>query len=138
MHLLQQEMSRLLPRCTGGSNRGFLLREGERVAPAPIPRQSEADRRHSGSGIGAPGERAALAVQEDLDLYARLQGVHQESRAQGYVELPHMTGLGPLTRRLAGRLSDGSKQKLGRACTRVRAPSLDPYPDSRWFFSPGL
>jgi len=35
-----------------------------------------------------------------------------------------MTGLAPFTRRLAGRLSGGMKQKLGLACTLVRTPRL--------------
>ncbi len=35
-----------------------------------------------------------------------------------------MTGLAPFTRRLAGRLSGGMKQKLGLACTLVRPPRL--------------
>jgi ABC-2 type transport system ATP-binding protein len=35
-----------------------------------------------------------------------------------------MTGLGPFTRRLAGRLSGGMKQKLGLACALLRAPRL--------------
>ena len=35
-----------------------------------------------------------------------------------------MTALGPFTERLAGRLSGGMKQKLGLACTLVRAPEL--------------
>ena len=35
-----------------------------------------------------------------------------------------MTALGPFTSRLAGRLSGGMKQKLGLACTLVRAPEL--------------
>ena len=46
------------------------------------------------------------------------------ARAERYGELMHMTGLGPFTRRLAGRLSGGMKQKLGLACTLVRAPRL--------------
>lgn len=65
-----------------------------------------------------------LSVQENLDLYADLQGVDRRQRAQNYAELMHMTGLAPFTRRLAGRLSGGMKQKLGLACTLVRAPSL--------------
>jgi ABC-2 type transport system ATP-binding protein len=36
----------------------------------------------------------------------------------------YMTGLGPFTKRLAGRLSGGMKQKLGLACTLVRSPRL--------------
>ena len=65
-----------------------------------------------------------LTVQENLDLYADLQGVPRSQRAERYGELMHMTGLAPFTRRLAGRLSGGMKQKLGLACTLVRAPRL--------------
>ncbi len=65
-----------------------------------------------------------LSVQENLDLYADLQGVPPAQRAARYAELMHMTGLGPFTRRLAGHLSGGMKQKLGLACTLVRAPRL--------------
>ncbi|HTY03227.1 MAG TPA: ATP-binding cassette domain-containing protein, partial [Rhodocyclaceae bacterium] len=65
-----------------------------------------------------------LSVQENLDLYADLQGVPRAERAPRYAELMHMTGLAPFTSRLAGRLSGGMKQKLGLACTLVRAPRL--------------
>jgi ABC-2 type transport system ATP-binding protein len=65
-----------------------------------------------------------LTVQENLDLYADLQGVPTEARPARYAELTRMTGLAPFTRRLAGRLSGGMKQKLGLACTLVRAPRL--------------
>lgn len=65
-----------------------------------------------------------LTVQENLDLYADLQGVAPADRPARYAELMHMTGLAPFTRRLAGRLSGGMKQKLGLACTLVRAPRL--------------
>ncbi|WP_324779895.1 ATP-binding cassette domain-containing protein [Thiobacillus sedimenti] len=65
-----------------------------------------------------------LSVQENLDLYADLQGVPKAARAARYAELMHMTGLGPFNRRLAGKLSGGMKQKLGLACTLVRAPRL--------------
>jgi ABC-2 type transport system ATP-binding protein len=65
-----------------------------------------------------------LSVQENLDLYADLQGVEHAERDARYRELMHMTGLAPFTRRLAGRLSGGMKQKLGLACTLVRPPLL--------------
>jgi drug efflux transport system ATP-binding protein len=65
-----------------------------------------------------------LTVQENLDLYADLQGVSKAARAERYSELMHMTGLALFTHRLAGRLSGGMKQKLGLACTLVRAPRL--------------
>ncbi len=65
-----------------------------------------------------------LSVQENLDLYADLQGMPMAQRPARYAELMRMTGLGPFTRRLAGRLSGGMKQKLGLACTLVRSPRL--------------
>ncbi len=65
-----------------------------------------------------------LTVQENVDLYADLHGVTAEERRQVYPQLMDMTALGPFTKRLAGRLSGGMKQKLGLACTLVRAPDL--------------
>ena len=65
-----------------------------------------------------------LSVQENLDLYADLQGVDHSLRKARYKELMHMTALGPFTRRLAGQLSGGMKQKLGLACSLIRTPRL--------------
>lgn len=65
-----------------------------------------------------------LSVQENLDLYADLHAVAKADRFARYQELMHMTGLAPFTRRLAGRLSGGMKQKLGLACALVRPPRL--------------
>jgi ABC-2 type transport system ATP-binding protein len=65
-----------------------------------------------------------LTVQENMDLYADLQGVPEGLRQDRYRELMHMTGLGPFTSRLARRLSGGMKQKLGLACTLIRPPRL--------------
>lgn len=65
-----------------------------------------------------------LSVQENVDLYADLQGLLPGERPARYRELMHMTGLEPFTSRLAGRLSGGMKQKLGLACTLVRPPRL--------------
>jgi ABC-2 type transport system ATP-binding protein len=65
-----------------------------------------------------------LSVQENLDLYADLHGVSAADRQKKYPRLMEMTALGPFTRRLAGRLSGGMKQKLGLACTLVRSPEL--------------
>ena len=65
-----------------------------------------------------------LTVQENLDLYADLQGVPEAARAERYRELMHMAGLAPFARRLAGQLSGGMKQKLGLACALVRQPAL--------------
>ena len=65
-----------------------------------------------------------LTVQENLDLYADLQGVAKELRPERYRELMRMTGLAPFTGRRAGRLSGGMKQKLGLACSLVDPPRL--------------
>ncbi|VAW79976.1 ABC-type efflux pump, duplicated ATPase component YbhF [hydrothermal vent metagenome] len=65
-----------------------------------------------------------LSVQENLDLYADLQGVPPAERESRHRELMHMTGLAPFTARLAGRLSGGMKQKLGLACTLISSPEL--------------
>jgi ABC-2 type transport system ATP-binding protein len=65
-----------------------------------------------------------LSVAENLDLYADLHGVSAAEREQQYPRLLEMTALAPFTKRLAGRLSGGMKQKLGLACTLVRSPEL--------------
>jgi ABC-2 type transport system ATP-binding protein len=65
-----------------------------------------------------------LTVRENLDLYADLQGLALEERTARYAQLMQMTGLGPFSKRLAGRLSGGMKQKLGLACTLVNPPEL--------------
>src|SRR5262249_25784767 len=65
-----------------------------------------------------------LSVQENLDLYEDLHGVTAKERNERYPRLMEMTALGPFAQRLAGRLSGGMKQKLGLACTLVRAPEL--------------
>jgi ABC-2 type transport system ATP-binding protein len=65
-----------------------------------------------------------LTVAENLDLYADLHGVALAERSERYPRLMEMTGLGAFTHRLAGALSGGMKQKLGLACTLVRAPEL--------------
>jgi len=65
-----------------------------------------------------------LTVQENLDLYADLQGLPKSERTGRYAELMHMTGLGPFTGRFVAALSGGMKQKLGLACTLVRPPRL--------------
>ena len=65
-----------------------------------------------------------LTVQENIDLYADLHGATPEERQARYPQLMEMTQLGPFTRRLAGQLSGGMKQKLGLACTLIRSPEL--------------
>lgn len=65
-----------------------------------------------------------LTVQENLDLYADLQAVPTTERADRFARLMKMTNLEKFTRRLAGRLSGGMKQKLGLACALIKSPEV--------------
>jgi len=63
-----------------------------------------------------------LSVDENLRLYAELQGVADAAARIG--ELLEFTALKPFRRRLAGQLSGGMKQKLGLACALIKKPRL--------------
>lgn len=65
-----------------------------------------------------------LTVKENMDLYADLQGVPSFQRKDRYHRLLQMTGLEPYTRRMAGALSGGMKQKLGLACCLIKSPQM--------------
>lgn len=65
-----------------------------------------------------------LSVLENLTLYADLHGISGAGRAERFDQLLSFTGLKRFTRRLAGRLSGGMKQKLGLACVLVGSPPL--------------
>jgi ABC-2 type transport system ATP-binding protein len=65
-----------------------------------------------------------LTVQENLDLYAGLRDVEEAKRPPIFEKLLHFTNLSPFTKRLAGALSGGMKQKLGLACALIKKPQL--------------
>ncbi len=65
-----------------------------------------------------------LTVLENLRLYADLQGVALNKRKARFERLLSMTDLSRYTRRRAGALSGGMKQKLGLACALVKSPEL--------------
>jgi ABC-2 type transport system ATP-binding protein len=65
-----------------------------------------------------------LSVMENLALYADLQGVPAQQRQTRYQHLLAMTDLDRYTRRRAGALSGGMKQKLGLACALIKSPEL--------------
>ncbi len=65
-----------------------------------------------------------LTVEQNLTLYADLQGVLGEEREKTFQELLQMMNLSSFRARLAGNLSGGMKQKLGLACTLIRKPTL--------------
>jgi len=65
-----------------------------------------------------------LTVGQNLNLYADLRGSIGQEREATIQKLLIFTGLEPFTKRLAGALSGGMKQKLGLACTLIKKPSL--------------
>lgn len=65
-----------------------------------------------------------LTVMQNLDLYADLHGVTGKQRKETVERLLHFTSLEPFTKRLAGKLSGGMKQKLGIACSLISRPQL--------------
>lgn len=65
-----------------------------------------------------------LTVIENLTLYADLRGVIGEERRKTFERLLKFTDLTRFTKRLAGKLSGGMKQKLGLACTLVGEPKV--------------
>ena len=65
-----------------------------------------------------------LSVLDNLNLYANLRALDQPTREQRFAELLRFTDLAAFTRRLAGQLSGGMKQKLGLACALLGRPRL--------------
>ncbi|WHZ19942.1 MAG: ABC-type efflux pump, duplicated ATPase component YbhF [Rhodanobacteraceae bacterium] len=65
-----------------------------------------------------------LSVIENLRLYAQLRGMDADRNANLFAELLDFTRLAPFTRRLAGKLSGGMKQKLGLACALMARPRV--------------
>ena len=65
-----------------------------------------------------------LAVIENLRLHAALRGMDGARQGPAFDRLLAFTRLGPFTRRLAGDLSGGMKQKLGLGCALLVANAL--------------
>ncbi|WCE31905.1 ATP-binding cassette domain-containing protein [Vibrio sp. SCSIO 43137] len=65
-----------------------------------------------------------LSVMENMQLYAQLRGIHADEQQALFAELLKFTRLEPFTKRLAGKLSGGMKQKLGLACALMARPRL--------------
>ncbi|QGN53214.1 ATP-binding cassette domain-containing protein [Novosphingobium sp. Gsoil 351] len=65
-----------------------------------------------------------LSVMQNLTLYAKLRGLSHELWDERIAHLLDVTGLAPFTRRAAGRLSGGMRQKLAMACAVAAAPPL--------------
>jgi len=65
-----------------------------------------------------------LTVLENLNLYADLRAVIGAERERSFEELLAFTDLARFTRRPAGKLSGGMKQKLGLACVLLGQPGI--------------
>src|SRR5574337_1113500 len=65
-----------------------------------------------------------LSVMENMRLYAQLRGMDANRNADLFAELLDFTRLAPFTKRLAGKLSGGMKQKLGLACALMARPKV--------------
>lgn len=65
-----------------------------------------------------------LSVLENLELYARLHGLSQKEKEDSFSQMLDFTDLKRFTKRLAGRLSGGMKQKLGLACSLLSRPKV--------------
>ncbi|MBI5896704.1 MAG: ABC transporter ATP-binding protein [Desulfobacterales bacterium] len=65
-----------------------------------------------------------LSVDENMTLYADLQGVPMPERPERFQRLLRMTDLTAFTQRRAGALSGGMKQKLGLACALIKSPRM--------------
>lgn len=65
-----------------------------------------------------------LSVVENLELYASLRGLAGPEKKHTFQRLLDFTNLEPFTKRLAGQLSGGMKQKLGLACALMAKPDV--------------
>ena len=70
------------------------------------------------------GLYADLTVSENIHFYADIYGVPRRGRDEKVERLLAFSNLTPFTRRLAGNLSGGMKQKLGLACALIHTPKV--------------
>ncbi len=65
-----------------------------------------------------------LSVFENIEFFGRLFGLPRKVREWRIEELLTSTGLAPFSKRAAGNLSGGMKQKLGLCCSLIHDPEL--------------
>ena len=96
---------------------GLLVPNAGRVTLAGFDVVKDNDAIHVASGYMPQrfGLYEDLSVMENMRLYAQLRGMDADRNAALFAELLDFTRLAPFTKRLAGKLSGGMKQKLGLA-----------------------
>ncbi len=105
---------------------GLLVPDGGSVTLAGYDVVTDNDAIHIASGYMPQrfGLYEDLSVMENMRLYAQLRGMEADQHAGIFEELLEFTRLGPFTKRLAGKLSGGMKQKLGLACALMAKPKV--------------
>jgi len=95
-----------------------------RVAGHDVARESQAVKDQIGYMAQRFGLYTDLTVQENMTFYADLFGITGSQRDALSAQLLRMTRMEPFTKRQAGRLSGGMKQKLALMCTLLHRPQI--------------
>ncbi|MCC7327194.1 MAG: ABC transporter ATP-binding protein [Burkholderiales bacterium] len=105
---------------------GLLVPNGGSVTLAGLDVVKDNDAIHIVSGYMPQrfGLYEDLSVMENMRLYAQLRGMNADQHTDIFESLLEFTRLGPFTKRLAGKLSGGMKQKLGLACALMARPEV--------------
>ena len=105
---------------------GLLVPNGGSVTLAGFDVVDDNDAIHIASGYMPQrfGLYEDLSVMENMRLYAKLRGMSADQHTDMFSSLLDFTRLGPFTKRLAGKLSGGMKQKLGLACALMAKPKV--------------
>jgi len=94
------------------------------VAGHHIVKEAEAVKEDIGYMSQRFGLYPDLTVIENIEFYADIYGVPQQGRQEKIDRLLGFSNLTPFTKRLAGNLSGGMKQKLGLACALIHTPKV--------------
>jgi len=94
------------------------------VAGHDVARESQAVKDQIGYMAQRFGLYTDLTVRENMDFYADLFGITGAERDRLSLQLLRMTRMEPFTKRQAGRLSGGMKQKLALMCTLLHRPQI--------------
>jgi len=105
---------------------GLLIPDSGKILVGGLDTVSDSDSIHSILGYMPQkfGLYEDLTVMENLELHAALRNVPKKERQSRYDEILTFTSLSPFTKRLAGNLSGGMKQKLGLGCTLLSQPAV--------------